>query len=42
VQLGEHDLDPREPRLRFDVDRDASSAVAYLDAVVTVKDDADL
>ena len=41
VQLREHDLDARETRARFDVDGDATGAVAHLDAAVGVQDHLD-
>jgi hypothetical protein len=41
VQLGEHDLDAREPRLGLDVHGDAARGVAHLDAAVRVQADVD-
>ena len=42
VKLGEDDLDPAQPGLRLDVDRDAASRVAHLHAVVGVQHHLDL
>ena len=42
MELGEHDLDPGQARLRLDIHRNPAGAVAHFDTVIGVQHHGDL